>query len=105
LFLPDRARAALWKHGTALELGTLGGLSSFGTGLDDHGRVVGWSSDANGQARAFLYRDGIMIDLNTYVDPAQWTLTDAKGICNDGTIVGNGLHHGVQRGFMLTPSR
>ena len=32
-----------------------------------------------------------------------WVLVESKGINNRGQIVGTGLHHGKQRGFLLTP--
>ena len=87
-----------------IDLGTLGGPTSFALDLDDRERVVGSSTDANLAPRAFLYRDGRMIDLNTFIDEAHWTLREATGICNDGRIVGNGTHDGAERGFVLVPA-
>jgi len=43
-----------------VDLGTLGGDESGASGLNDRGVVVGWSLDAEGRLKSFLWRDGIM---------------------------------------------
>ena len=35
--------AVLWENGTMTALGTLGGTSSWASGINDQGQVVGWS--------------------------------------------------------------
>jgi probable HAF family extracellular repeat protein len=52
-------RAFLYTDGATQDLGTLGGFSS-AKGLDDRGRVVGMSTDANGTPYPFLWSNGTM---------------------------------------------
>jgi probable HAF family extracellular repeat protein len=52
-------RAFLYADGAMQDLGTLGGFSS-AKGLDDFGRVVGMSTDANGTPYPFLWSGGTM---------------------------------------------
>ena len=50
---------------TVTDLGTLGGTSSVGCGINSRGQVVGFSSIATGQLHAFLWHRGVMTDLGT----------------------------------------
>lgn len=52
---PDDARAALFLHGNAYSLGTLGGSTSAATDINDSSVVVGFSGLANGAEHAFIY--------------------------------------------------
>ncbi len=64
---------------------------------DDFGDAVG---------RAFLWSEGTMYDLNDAIDPLLgWTLYQARGISEVGSIVGTGqCPCGSKRGYLLTPS-
>jgi probable HAF family extracellular repeat protein len=79
-------RAALWKQGEIVNLGTLGGTLSFANGaINDRGQVVGAATNAipdpfsfiyllagssNGtQTRAFLWKNGMMQDIGTLGGP------------------------------------
>ena len=58
------SHAALYSTGTVADLGTLGGQTSFSTGLNNNGQVVGSAYVAgNANLHAFLYSNGSMIDL------------------------------------------
>jgi probable HAF family extracellular repeat protein len=57
--------ATLWQNRTALDLGTLGGPSSFAEGVNLAGQVVGFSDDAVGDRRAFVWQNGMMTVLPT----------------------------------------
>lgn len=46
-----------------LDLGTLGGDSSWALDINDANQVVGYSRTADGHYRAFLWADGVMTDL------------------------------------------
>src|ERR1041384_6212835 len=76
--------------GALQDLGSLGG-SSYAYGINARGDVVGYSY-AGGQAHAFLFEHGVMLDLNGLIDPSSgWVLTEAYGINASGQIVGSGL--------------
>jgi probable HAF family extracellular repeat protein len=86
-----------------IDLGTLGGGSSYAYGVNDSGEVVGYSWLADGEQHAFLYDDGKMLDLNSLI-PANsgWELLDAYGINDAGQITGEGLYNGQLSAFLLT---
>ena len=103
------AHAARWSHSCLTtgvcstfysDLGTLGGTSSEALGISDAG-IVGWSQDAGGQMRAFLYQNGAMQDLTQLVAAPGWSFEIANAISDSGHIVGRGLHNGQTRAFMV----
>jgi probable HAF family extracellular repeat protein len=55
------ALAALW---TLVDLGTLGGPGSYGAAVSDSGYVVGCADLPGGGAHAFIWRGGVMRDLD-----------------------------------------
>jgi probable HAF family extracellular repeat protein len=61
--------ATLWTEERGLQdLKTLqGDVNSAGLGINDSGEVVGVSFDGEGDPRGFLWRNGVMTDLNTVV--------------------------------------
>jgi probable HAF family extracellular repeat protein len=99
------AHACLYRAGTMLDLGTLGGANSSAWALNNSGNVVGVASDASGMDRAYLWKDGVMTDLNTLL-PANsgWELTAAYFIDDYGHIAGTGLLQGEQIWFLMTMS-
>jgi len=93
--------AAVWSGSSIQDLGTLNGGNSYSYGLDDAGDVVGASG-----GRAFLYQDGVMLDLNNLLASGPgWTLTQAYAINAGGQIAGAGLFNGVEHAFLLDPAR
>ena len=71
---------------TRVDLGTLGGASSFATDVNNSGVVVGWSLNANGVSRAFKWiTEGGMTDLGTLPDH-DWSR--AVSINEGGDILG-----------------
>jgi probable HAF family extracellular repeat protein len=98
-----RYHAFLYTNGEMQDLGTLpGGLDSRAYGVNDRGQVVGYSTSATG-VRAFLYRGGVMYDLNDLVLnlPAGVVLAGAYGINDRGQIIA--MSDGSPHGYLLTP--
>lgn len=98
--------AAWWKPSDdeVVDLGTLGGPESSATDVNNHGQIVGWSLNAGGERRAFLYTNGVMVDLNTLLEPESgWVLLSANAINDAGQIAGEGQFGGDVRAFLLTP--
>lgn len=89
-------RATTWINGTATDLGLVQGASaSFANGVNARGQVVGQMRVINDMGlldSAMLWDNGVLIDLNQYLDPALkakgYHLNAAYGINDDGTIVG-----------------
>lgn len=88
-------------------LGALaGGGWSMALGLDDDGRVVGYS-DGEGRAgkfasHAFIGDPDGLHDLNDLIPPASgWELRSAFAIDDDGRIVGEGDLDGERHAFLL----
>ena len=55
--------AALYRAGATVDLGTLGGGSSQADSINNLGQITGWSLDATGATRAFVYDGGVMLDV------------------------------------------
>ncbi|HLV81860.1 MAG TPA: hypothetical protein VKT32_16350 [Chthonomonadaceae bacterium] len=111
----NEPRAALWTPttkngltGSWVDLGTGGFEESEPAGLNDDGDVVGTliNTDANPTQHAFLYHNGVMVDLNTRIPTNSGiTLQTATGINHAGQIVGTGVTtDGRMVAFLLTPS-
>jgi probable HAF family extracellular repeat protein len=97
----DGDGAFLWRDG---QLTIIGPSSSAAYAINDLDHVVGdFYADSR---RAFIYRDGVLTDLNTLVPPGTARLTDARGINNAGQIVVNGIDPatGHRRAYLLNPS-
>lgn len=88
------------------DLGTLSGdLASNGISINEGGSVVGVSLDANFNPRAFLWKKGVMTDLNTLVarNSPLYLLT-ACSINSSGEITGLGLTSaGEIHTYLATP--
>jgi probable HAF family extracellular repeat protein len=71
--------------------------------VNDNGQAVGSSCCQNG-SQAVLFAGGTVTDLNTLIPPGSgWVLGQASGINDAGQIVGEGIHNGVLRGFVMSP--
>jgi probable HAF family extracellular repeat protein len=89
------------------DLGTLPGDSKSGAlAINDRGDVVGVSRNTSGGARAFLWQNGVMTDMNDLI-PANspLLLLFAAGINSRGEIVGYGIQKstGETHAFLATP--
>lgn len=90
-----------------VDLGTLGGSQSYAYGINDAGTVVGYSYLAGNQStHAFVYLDGVLIDLNTLLAPEDsgWTIDAAYGINAGGDIAAFGSFNNQLYALELQPN-
>ena len=102
------SHAFLYENGSMQDLGTLGGTTSHANDINNFGQVVGQAeaSGTNGGPYAFLYSGGSMHNLQDLIAPSSgWHLVEARGINDNGLIVGFGQLDGhiYSRAFLLTP--
>ena len=89
-------------QGELTDLGTFGGSESVARDIDNRGQVVGYATLPDGSPRAFLYRRGQMVNLNSLLPAhSSWTLLAANGLNEANQISGWGLHDGKEEGFLL----
>ena len=95
------AHAVTWSNSVPQDLGVLSGdKSSHATAINDQGLVVGDSDSADQSVRAFLFKNGVMIDLNTQIpSDSGWVLYYARSINSKGQITGTGN----KGAFLMTP--
>jgi probable HAF family extracellular repeat protein len=86
--------AVLWKDGQITNLGSLGGGISFANAMNNRGEAVGIAANAipdpssflgvGTQIHAFLWREGVMLDLGTLGGPDSW----AASVNERGQVAG-----------------
>src|SRR5205823_3157139 len=95
--------AFLYQSGTMLDLGTLGGNFSSAAAINNLGQVVGNSEDANHVAAPFLWQNGVIVDLNTFLAPdSGWQLSYASMINDLSQVVGYGSYNGNFAWYLLS---
>ncbi|MFC5510884.1 hypothetical protein ACFPOU_07080 [Massilia jejuensis] len=88
----DVEHAFLYGDGVLRDIGSLGGLFTQARALNEAGHVVGFSTYADHVpgidfSSAFVYRDGLMLDLNRLTERlGNWSVLDAVGINDAGQI-------------------
>jgi len=100
--------AFLYRNGTMIDLGTPpGGTWSQANSINNYGQVVGsfmTTNDNSSYTHAFLYSGGTITNLKSLIDiNSGWSSLDARGINDMGQIVGQGIHNGNTRAFLMTP--
>jgi hypothetical protein len=56
------------------------------------------------EEHAFLWKDGVMVDLNDLIPKhSPWILQSAAGINDSGQIAGQGVINGEVHAFLATP--
>jgi probable HAF family extracellular repeat protein len=110
--LGSHSRATLWQNGaTPTDLGSLANNSSSDAlGISTVNgvlQVVGWDYSNRG-LRAFLWKNGVMTDLNSLISASGVSLQQAVAINPQGQIVGVasvtvGKQNTEIHGYLLTP--
>ncbi len=94
----------LWSDGRMMPLASFGCGGGTARSINNRRTIVGSIRSPSGVQIAFLYRDGVMIDLNTLLpNGSDWVLNEASDINEKGQIVGYGTYQGLQRAFLLNP--
>ncbi|HZQ56267.1 MAG TPA: hypothetical protein VFB14_29025 [Bryobacteraceae bacterium] len=66
--------------------------------------IVGFLFDANFNSYAFLWKDGVMVDLNSLIPKGSpWKLQSAASINDSGQIAGTGQINREVHAFLATP--
>jgi probable HAF family extracellular repeat protein len=118
LGLGTETHAFVWRDGFMEDLGTLGGPDSWGSAVNENGKVVGWAyinsmpNQSNGDTCApnvptqdpFLWEDGRMIDLGTFggtcgvvgsfANAGSGGAINSRGqVVGSSNLAGNQTHH------------
>ena len=99
-------QAFIYQNGTMTQIESLTEFRSEAIAVNNLAQVIGSYSDGTYGYPFFWDSVDGMRDLNTLLEPVTgdgWTLLHANDINNQGQIVGEGVHHGVVRAFLLTP--
>lgn len=108
-----QTHAFLFKDGITTDIDLLNSKGSVANGMNNQGDVVGQFSIPNPEVwqhsggNAFLYRNGMMYDLNRLLDSSGdgWVLYRATSINDNGWIVGQGWLHGEHsQPFLAIPA-
>ena len=73
------ARCFVYESGTMTDMGTMGGDFCSASDINDKGHVVGTSRNAQNKPRAFLWKNGAMVDLLPHREKSSATAINDKG--------------------------
>lgn len=103
--------ALVWHFDTIIELDTLGGADAAAHDINESGNVVGWSTDAEGNRRAALWKRTCTncyraVNLNTMLRGNEnIVLTEAFSINDNGHVVAKGTKDGEPAFFLVKAIR
>lgn len=99
-----RYQAFVWENGKLRGLGSIPRIKdSKAAAINNKGQIVGNAYYKSDEA-ALLWQNGKVYELNKLVPTGSgWKLQNALGINDRGWIIGNGIHNGIRRGFVLKP--
>lgn len=81
--------AFLYENGVMQDLGSFGGRDLDVGGINAHGDFVGTADPLDAFHIGYVSRNGVLVDLNTLIDPASgWVIERAININDHGQIVG-----------------
>ncbi len=101
-------QAFLVQNGKMRGLGSIPRIHDSKAGaINSRGQIVGNAYSQSGRMTdeaALLWQNGHVYELAALL-PAHsgWQLQNAVGINNSGWIIGNGIHNGIRRAFLLRP--
>lgn len=102
--LDTKGHAFVYSGGTMAALAEAAGATmSLADDINDSGDIVGTYRTASFANHAFIYRNGVMTDLNGLISGSGWVLAEATSISDDGYVTGYGTHNGVTTAFLLSP--
>lgn len=80
--------AFMYENGLMTDMGSFGGLNLSVGGMNAHGDIVGTGDPFEGHPISFVSRAGVLVDLDTLIDPALgWAINRAIGINDIGQII------------------
>lgn len=97
----------LYQNGKAVHLKGLPGFTDMvGIAISNQREIVGNATVTGIHYKScpFIWKNGVVYDLNKLAPHSGWMMTEASGINNRGQIIGSGLHNGKTHAFLLTPS-
>ncbi len=91
--------AVSWQNGRVHVIGTLGGGSSFATGINPSGVIIGNGATPSGDFHGWVFKNGVMTDLGGFGGAS----SSADGIDSAGDIVGHfEIAPGNPHGYLLS---
>ncbi|NHZ87947.1 DUF3466 family protein [Massilia sp. CCM 8733] len=82
------SHAFAYSDGVTKDLGTLGGVHSGATAINNAGTIVGYAHNTSWRERAFIYQNGRMTDLGAFEGGS----SAATDINDSGQIIGQSAH-------------
>lgn len=99
-------RACAWISGQFVDLGVFPGqVISYALDINDAREIVGYCQPSfQGPLTAFIWRNGVMTNLNTITQPGSPFMRVAHAINNTGQITGEGIGPENLVALLLTPA-